>query len=222
MLAKQLPPVDEANAVVIALPRGGLPVAMEIASALHLPLDIALVRKVGVPGQPELAVGAVSDGDHMQLTINRDVAGMTGLSDADVRALAEKELPELERRRAAYCGDRPPIPVTGKTAIVVDDGVATGATMRSALRLIRERGASEIILALPVAPKDTLEDLRHEADQVVCLSTPAPFFAVGAHYADFRQTTDGEVEQILAEASRAYEAHRARQTPPSAAPRERR
>ncbi len=186
--------------MVVALPRGGVPVAAEVARILKLPLDIALVRKVGAPSQPELAVAAVSNGAGIELTINRDVASMLGLSDADVRSLAQDELPELERRQRLYRGDRPPLPIAGKTVILVDDGVATGATARSVLRKLKKLGAAHVILALPVAPSEAMTELRDEADQVVCLATPSPFFAVGAHYLDFRQVSDAEVSQILEEA----------------------
>ncbi|MDP2122455.1 MAG: phosphoribosyltransferase [Hoeflea sp.] len=199
MLVERLPDLDQASTVVVALPRGGVPVAREIARAFGLPLEIVLVRKVGVPGHPELALGAVSDGDDMKLTVNRDIAGVLGLEDEAIRSLAREEMPELERRQKLYGGDRPPVSVRGKTVVVVDDGVATGATLRAALQVLRQRGAARLILALPVAPAEVLEDLRRLADSVICLSTPSPFHAVGAHYAVFDQVTDLEVIRILDE-----------------------
>jgi putative phosphoribosyl transferase len=202
-LANRLAMENHKDAVVIALPRGGLPVAAEIAKSLGLPLDIALVRKVGVPGQPELALGAVSLDGTMETTVNDDIVRVLRLSDAEVHALAQRELPELERRQRLYRGAAPAIPVSGKTIVLVDDGVATGATMRSAIRLLRKRGAARIVLALPVAPADALAELGGEADETICLATPDPFGAVGAHYADFRQVSDAEVARILDDARNA-------------------
>lgn len=196
-LADRLPKIDPENAVVIALPRGGVPVGAVIAERLGIPLDVILVRKVGAPMQPELAVAAVTDGEEMQVTVNEDIKAELGLTDADVEELARKQLPEIERRREAYYGARKPTPLAGKTVIVVDDGVATGATANSALRLIRKQEPARLILALPVAPADTIRRLEQHADEVVCLSTPTPFFAVGAHYADFSQVEDAEVIDIL-------------------------
>lgn len=196
-LLARLPEVEKDNSVVIALPRGGVPVADEIAEGLGIPLDVILVRKVGAPMQPELAVAAVTDGEGMQVTVNEDIRAELGLTHADVEELARKQLPEIERRREAYYGGRKPTPLAGKTVIVVDDGVATGATANSALRLIRKQKPARLILALPVAPADTIRRLEQHADEVVCLSTPAPFFAVGAHYVDFSQVEDEEVIEIL-------------------------
>ena len=211
MLAERLSVADPGNTIVIALPRGGLPVAAEIAVRHGLPLDVALVRKVGVPRQPELALAAVSDGEEMTLVVNEDVASGLRMERSEIEALARRELPELARRRKLYCGDRPALPLEGRTAIVVDDGVATGATARLALRLIRRRGARRIVLALPVAPPETLADLGLEADQVVCLETPRHFISVGSYYRDFRQVSDGEVVRILADA-RARQEHSLRRS----------
>ena len=185
----------------MALPRGGVPVAAEIARFLQLPLDIALVRKVGVPGQPELAVAAVTASPQMQLTVNRELADILRLDDDAIRALARRELPELERRQKAYRGNCPPRDVAGRTVILVDDGVATGATARAAMRLLREAGAKRIILALPVAPAEASAELREDADEIICLETPKPFFAVGYHYREFEQVPDDEVSRILEEAA---------------------
>ena len=200
MLAERLPVADPDNTIVVALPRGGLPVATEIAARHGLPLDVALVRKVGVPRQPELALAAVSDGEEMTLVVNEDVASGLRMKRDEIEVLARRELPELARRRKLYCGDRPALPVEGRTVIVVDDGVATGATARLALRLIRSRGARRIVLALPVAPPDTLTELAREADEVVCLETPRHFISVGSYYSDFHQVSDGEAVRILADA----------------------
>ena len=211
MLAERLSVADPGNTIVIALPRGGLPVAAEIAVRHGLPLDVALVRKVGVPRQPELALAAVSDGEELALVVNEDVASGLRMERSEIEALARRELPELERRRKLYCGDRPALPVGGRTVIVVDDGVATGATARLALRLIRRRGARRIVLALPVAPPETLADLGLEADEVVCLEMPRHFISVGSYYRDFHQLGDGEAVRILADA-RARQEHSLRRS----------
>ncbi|MFZ2100664.1 MAG: phosphoribosyltransferase [Oricola sp.] len=196
-LLARLSKIDRQNAVVIALPRGGVPVGDEVARGLGIPLDVILVRKVGAPMQPELAVGAVTDGEDMQVTVNESIKAELGLSDADIEVLAKRQLPEIERRRRLYYEGRKPTPLAGKTVIVVDDGVATGATVNSALRLIRKQKPARLILALPVAPPDAISRLEKEADEVVCLLTPVPFYAVGAHYSDFSQTEDSEVIEIL-------------------------
>ena len=195
-LLDRLPPFDPAATAVIALPRGGLPLADVIAQALHLPLDIVLVRKVGMPGQPEFAAGAVTDAGGVAVTVN-PAALEAGLTEERVRAMARDELAELRRRRALYQGGRAPLPVKGKTVLVVDDGIATGATMRAALRLLRAAGAARLVLAVPVAPADVLADLARDADETICLETPAPFFAVGMHYQTFDQVSDAEAAEIL-------------------------
>lgn len=196
-LAEVLAEMAEPPAVVLALPRGGVPVGAVIARRLGLALDVLLVRKVGAPMQPELAVGAVSDGQGMQVTVNEAIAAELGLGRGQIEELARRELPELERRRKLYLDGRDPVPLAGRTAIVVDDGVATGATVRSALRLVRGRAPRRLVLALPVAPPDVLAELEKEADTVVCLHAPTPFHAVGAHYAFFPQLDDGEVVSLL-------------------------
>jgi putative phosphoribosyl transferase len=188
--------------VVLALPRGGVPVALEIARVLRAPLDLVLVRKVGVPGHEELAAAAVVDGDPPQLVVNRDIVARAGLGEAALRAGERRALAELERRRTFYLGGRAPVAVEGRDAIVVDDGIATGATTRAALLGVRRRGPRSLILAVPVAPADTLATLAEEVDEVICLETPWPFYAIGAHYDDFAQLEDAEVVAMLREAER--------------------
>jgi putative phosphoribosyl transferase len=186
--------------VVLALPRGGVPVAFEVARALSAPLDLVLVRKVGAPWQPELAVAAVVDGEEMELVVNQDVVDALGLSEGYVREAAKREVEEIERRRRAYLGGCERVPVAGRTAIVVDDGIATGATMRAALRAARRREPGRLVLAVPVAPPEAVDALRSEVEEVVCLETPFRFGAIGAFYADFRQVSDDEVRGLLEQA----------------------
>jgi len=196
-LLRRLPKLDPEETVILALPRGGLPVADVIADALGAPLDIALVRKVGFPSQPEFALAAVTDGDDPRVTVNEDVARMAGLDDAAIRRLAELELPEIRRRREIYLKGRPPVSLAGKTVLVVDDGIATGATMRAALRLVRDAGPARVIAAIPVGPADTIAALERECDEVICLECPVPFRAVGLHYRSFEQVSDATVCEIM-------------------------
>ncbi|MDJ0823091.1 MAG: phosphoribosyltransferase [Paracoccaceae bacterium] len=191
-------PVLEGEVVVLALPRGGVPVAEPIATALGAPLDVVLVRKVGVPGHGELALAAVTNGDDPVLTVNEDVARHAGLDRDAIWELAQTQLAEIARRRESWFGGREALPVRGKTVIVVDDGIATGATMRASLQAMRLREPARIVLAVPVAPMDTLREMQGLADTVVCLETPTPFYAVGAHYRDFAQVPDTEVAAALA------------------------
>jgi predicted phosphoribosyltransferase len=197
-LANALGHYKQTPSVVLALPRGGVIVAAEVASALGAPLDLVLVRKIGVPSQPELAMGAVADGGNPLIVRNDDVIRLTGVDEAQFEAVCRAELQEIERRRARYTGTRPPPEVVGRTAIVVDDGIATGATTRAALRAVRSRNPKKLVLAVPVAPTSTLEELRGEADEVVCLEAHEDFGALGFYYADFRQVSDGEVVAALA------------------------
>lgn len=188
--------------VVLALPRGGVPIAIEVARILAAPVDLILVRKIGVPFQPELAAGAIVDGGQPETVYNDDVIAMTGLTRERIDELGQRQLEEIERRRVLYLKDRKPVPVTGRTAIVVDDGIATGATARAALHAMRRRGVAKVVLATPVAPSDTLKSLAHETDEVICLSEPEPFYAIGIHYLDFRQLADEDVVTLMAEADR--------------------
>jgi len=197
-LAALLAPYKDRHPVILALPRGGVPVAAEVAATLRAPLDLVLVRKIGVPYQPELAMGAVVDGGQPIIVRNEDVIRMAGVEEPEFAAICEEELAEIERRRRVYLGTRKPVGVTGRVVILVDDGIATGATTRAALRGVRMRKPSEILLAVPVAPTDTLEALRSEADTIVCLESHVDFGAIGYFYADFTQTTDEEVIDILA------------------------
>jgi putative phosphoribosyl transferase len=188
--------------VVLALPRGGVPVGFEIAEGLDAPLDIVLVRKIGVPWQPELALGAVVDGADPQVLINDNLAAELAIDASYITSETARQLQEIERRRRVYLGGRPPVPLAGRSVIVVDDGIATGSTVRTALRAIGNAGAGKVVLAVPVAPKDTIEELRKAVDEIVCLGTPSPFIAVGAHYAEFAQLTDADVISLLEERHR--------------------
>jgi putative phosphoribosyl transferase len=199
-LADRLRAYEAEDPIVLALPRGGAPVAFEVAEALHAPLDVLFVRKIGAPGHPELGLGAVVDGHDPQVVMNPELEGL-----ADPEYVAERvreELAEIERRRKAYLGGRPPLPVRGRTVLLIDDGIATGGSVRAALRGLKKAEARRIILAVPVAPKETLPVLEGEADEVVALATPEPFFAVGLWYGDFTQTTDEEVVDLLGKARR--------------------
>lgn len=202
LLGEQLAALDLERPVVLALPRGGVPVAVEVARALDAPLDLLLVRKIGVPWQPELAVAAVVDGDSPQIVVEERVRREGAISLEYIEAEAGKQLVEIERRRAAYLQGRAPVPVNNCTAIVVDDGIATGTTVRAALRALRQRKPHQLVLAVPVAPLETIEMLRSEVDRIVCLAQPEPFYAIGLHYADFHQLSDDEVVAALAEAAR--------------------
>lgn len=183
--------------LVLALPRGGVPVGAAIARALDAPLDLMLVRKIGAPSQPELAVAAVAEGDPPEIAIDAEVQRMTGADAGYIEAAAQRELQEIARRRRVYCGGRAAPEVAGRTVIVADDGIATGSTMRAALRALRRRRPALLVLAVPVAAPDSLQALRGEADRVVCLSEPVPFHAVGLHYVDFHQVDDEEVLAAL-------------------------
>ncbi len=186
--------------VVLALPRGGVPVAAEIARALQAPLDLLLVRKIGAPGQPELAVAALVEGAPPAVVRDEETCAATGVDTAYLEREAAFAAAEIQRRRRRYLSARTAVPVQGATVIVVDDGVATGTTMRAALRGLRQRQPARVVLALPVGPPDTVAALRAEADEVVCLRQPVPFRAIGLHYRDFHQLDD---EEVIAELDRA-------------------
>ena len=183
--------------LVLALPRGGVPVAFEIARALDAPLDVLIVRKLGAPGHEELGIGAVIDGGAPQVVLNHDLVRQLGVSDAYIEAETQRQLIEIERRRRVYRGDAPTPALAGRTVIVVDDGVATGGTVLAALRALHKAGPRRLVLAVPVAPPDTVAVLARECDELVCLEQPWPFHAVGAHYAVFDQTSDAEVIALL-------------------------
>ncbi len=197
-LAARLAGYKTERPVVLALPRGGVPVAAEIATVLAAPLDILLVRKIGVPYQPELAMGAVVDGGQPTIVRNEDVIAIAGVSQEMFRSVCDAELAEIERRRRVYAGGREPVPIAGCTVVVVDDGLATGATMKAALRALKTRGPARLVMAVPVAPADTLAEMAAEADDVVCLETPEVFGAIGAFYDNFRQISDREVIALRA------------------------
>ena len=196
-LAEILPPLDPKSTIVLALPRGGVPVAAEICHARDLQLDLAMVRKIGLPGHPELAVAAVIEGPNPQVTINKDIADSFGLTAHDVQGLALRELPEIARRKKLYLADRPSLPVKGKTVVVVDDGIATGASMRAVLLSLQSRGVTGIVLALPVGPNEVLQEFESEGHTVICLHRPRQFHSVGAYYTDFTQVADEEVAQLM-------------------------
>jgi predicted phosphoribosyltransferase len=187
------------DVVVLALPRGGVPVAFEVARSLRAPLDVYLVRKLGVPGHEELAMGAIASGGVR--VMNRDIVHGLRLGSAEIEAVAAQEQRELERRETAYREGRAPMDVGGKIAIVVDDGLATGATMRAAVKSLRALHPARIVVAVPVGAEDTCRALRREADEVLCLRTPDPFGGVGMWYDDFSQTEDSEVRELLAASS---------------------
>src|SRR5215472_310806 len=213
-LAARLYHLRQEEPLVLALPRGGVPVGFEVARELDAPLDILLVRKIGVPWQPELALGAVVDGADPQVLINEDLAGELAVERSYITTETARQLSEIERRRRVYLGDKPPPALSGRTIIIVDDGIATGSTVRAALGAVRKAGVRRIVLAVPVAPEDTIEQLRAEVDEIVCLSSPSPFIAVGAHYGEFPQLGDAEVIALLAER------HQAMTRPPGQTPKD--
>jgi putative phosphoribosyl transferase len=201
-LAARLAHLKARQPVVLALPRGGVAIGFEVARALDAPLDIVLVRKIGVPWQPELALGAVADGAAPDAFIDRDLADRLEIPGDYIKSEIERELAEIERRRNAYCAGRPPIEVAGRSVIILDDGIATGATMRVALRAVRRQGPAYLVLAVPVAPPETPVAFRGEADEIVCLEMPSAFGAIGFFYRDFHQMSDAEVTDLLARAPR--------------------
>ena len=201
-LAEALQPFQDQQPVVLALPRGGVPVAYEVAKALRAPLDLVLVRKIGAPFQPELAIGAVVDGERPELVVNRDVVDEYRIPESYLESERRRQLEEIERRRQLYLAGRARAQVRDRTAIVIDDGIATGATMEAALLATRRADPRRLVLAAPVAPPDTLERLRPKVDEVVCLMVPDFLGAIGSFYRDFRQLDDNEVIALLQQAAR--------------------
>jgi putative phosphoribosyl transferase len=201
MLGAEIAKLGLRNPVVLALPRGGVPVAAAVADALHAPLDLVIVRKVGAPGNPELAVAAIVDGNPSDVVLNREIVEVYGLDGDELAALVKEERPELERRRHVYRGNLQPLSIRGKTAVLVDDGAATGTTMKVAIRALKRRSPREVIVALPVAPPDTVAELAREADRILCLSQPPHFRTLSYYYRNFEQLTDDEVNHAIQEAS---------------------
>ncbi len=189
--------------IVLALPRGGVPVAVEIARALEAPLDLVLVRKIGVPFQRELAAAAVVDGGDPEVVINDEVVALAGVTNDYIAQHTKVELAEIERRRHAYLEGRPRVPLEGRNLILVDDGIATGVSVRAAIAALLRKSPKSLILAVPVAPRETVALLRGKVDEVVCLESPEPFYAIGLHYRDFHQVPDEEVVELLRAAASA-------------------
>ncbi|MDE5441696.1 phosphoribosyltransferase [Bradyrhizobium sp. CSA207] len=196
-LAPLLMKYKDQHPVILALPRGGVPVAFEVAQALNAPLDVALVRKIGAPGHKELGLGAVVDGAHAQVVLNDEIVRTLQPGRAYLEAETSRQLAEIERRRHLYRNGEPPLDVAGRTAIVIDDGIATGGTVKAVLKALAKAKPSRLVLAVPVAPKESLADLNSDADEIICLVTPDPFYAVGLNYRDFGQTSDQEVVELL-------------------------
>lgn len=201
MLAQKLSVyANHSDVIVIALPRGGVPVGFEVAQALHAPLDLCIVRKLGVPHHKELAMGAIASGGVRVL--NYEVITWLGISSKTIDEVAAKELRELQRRDHAYRGDRPPLDVQNRTVILIDDGIATGSTMRAAIAILRQQQPKRIVVAVPVAPSEVCRELQPEADEIVCLLTPESLHAIGIWYDNFSQTTDEQVRELLIRQSR--------------------
>lgn len=195
ILAEALSEYKDKNTIVLAIPRGGVVVAYEVAKALNAPLDLIIPRKIGAPSQPELAIGAVTeDGTTI---LNQDIIQYLRVPDDYIKTEVKRQIEEIKRRIQRYLGDKPRLSIEGKVVILIDDGVATGATTRAAIASIRKRKPALIVLAIPVGPPDTVKELREDADKVICLTTPKPFFAIGQFYENFEQTSDEEVIQIL-------------------------
>ena len=191
--------VNQVDTVILALPRGGVPVAYEIGKELGLPIDIFVVRKLGVPGHEELAMGAIASGGVRH--INRDVVDQLRIDSETIDAASRREQKEIERRERLYRGQRPPVDVRNKTVILVDDGLATGSTMRAAIAALRQHRPARIVVAVPTAAPQTCSEIADEVDEIICAATPETFYAVGQWYQEFSQTTDDEVRELLARAS---------------------
>ncbi len=196
--ARLLQYADQPDAIILALPRGGVPIGFEVAKQLHLPLDVFVVRKIGVPGYEELAMGAIANNNIC--VFNQEVLGNLHISQDAINDVIEQEQLELDRRIKRYRGDRPPLELHNKTVIIVDDGLATGATMRAAVKALQQLATKHIVVAIPVAPPDTLHDFANQGIDIICLQTPEPYYAVGSWYQEFPQTTDEEVIGLLAQA----------------------
>jgi putative phosphoribosyl transferase len=194
-VAQRLREVAPEQIVVLGLPRGGVPVAAAVANALAAPLDVIVVRKLGVPYQPELAMGAI--GENGMRVLNGEVLAATGIRESDIADVERRERVELERRAGLYRAGRPPIDLSGKTAVIVDDGIATGSTAAAAAQIARQGGAARVIVATPVAPPSTIKRLASVADEVIAVRTPENFFAIGEWYSDFSPTSDDEVRRLL-------------------------
>jgi predicted phosphoribosyltransferase len=210
LLAEAVAEYRFADPVVLGLPRGGVVVAAEVAAKLGAPLDIVLVRKLGAPQQPELAIGAVIDGAEPATVLNDDVVRATYTSQDYIRQETARQLAVIEERRRLWLADRPRVPIAGRTAIVVDDGIATGATVRAALQALKRQQPKAVVIATPVAARETVEALKAEANQVVCLQAPASLGAIGFFYRDFRQVGDDEVTEILRNVSLSPRLHEGR------------
>ncbi len=196
-LASALTYLKKDRPIILALPRGGVPVGYEVAHELMAPLDVLLVRKIGAPGYAELGIGAVVDGENPQTVFHDDLIRQLNVPSSYLAEETQRQLAEIERRRMRYCGDRPPLQVHGRTVIVVDDGIATGGTMAAALKALKQEGPEKLIFAVPVATRESLDKLCREVDDGVCLVVPPGFRAVGQFYQDFEQTTDEEVISLL-------------------------
>jgi putative phosphoribosyl transferase len=205
LLARRLASRKLVDPIVLALARGGVPVGVEIARALRAPLDLVLVRKIGVPDQPELAAAAVVNGGSPEIVFSDDVMSAAGVTHEFVRQQAQLEVEEISRRRRVYLSDRQQAPLHQKTVILVDDGIATGTSVRAAITAVKRKSPARLILAIPVAPRETLEALARLVDEIVCLATPEPFYAVGLHYRDFHQVPDDEVIACLRAAQSSIE-----------------
>jgi len=206
-LGERIAVMNLRSPVILALPRGGVPVGIEIAKALKAPLDLLMVRKIGVPWQPELALGAVADGTDPHTSINQNVARIAQVSESDIAAIAQRQLKEIERRRSMWLRKRAHVPVAGRTVIVVDDGIATGASMRVALDAVRAQRPLRTILAAPVVAGEIADALRQACGDLICLAAPSDLTSVGQYYKDFHQLTDAEVKGALDKAWQTLPAH---------------
>lgn len=196
-LVSKLQPFASSNTIIYALPRGGVPVAAPVSKALRAPLSLLFVKKIGAPGHPELAIGAIVDGEEPTQILHKDIVGSLHVSERYISAESEAALTEIERRHGLYSGLYARLSSKNKVAIVIDDGLATGASMEAAIKALRQQDAQQVIVAVPVAPSDTIAKLRELADDVICLKTPSPFWSVGEHYQEFPQLADADVMEIL-------------------------